>query len=364
MSGRYKLASFLIAGTLALGASTMEAKASEMPLAGMDIILSNYYETEDSPNITQFLVAAKKEYDGIGIAKVRNYVNIRNKPNTESNVVGKLYNNGAATILSSDNGWTKVKSGNVTGYIKSNYLITGDKVEDLAKSVGTRIATVNTTTLNVREKANTQSEIVTLVPIGEKLNVVNESEDWINVKFQNGKSGYVSSDYVKLHTKFDEAESIEEEKARLNAERKSSNNISKSKNSSSSSKTSSSTSNNTSLRQKIVNYALKFKGNPYVWGGTSLTRGTDCSGFTQSVYRDFGVKIPRNSRSQAQGGREVSLNNLQLGDLIFYRKNGVVNHVAIYIGNGNVISAKSRKAGIAINKYNYRTPYKAVTYLR
>lgn len=118
-----------------------------------------------------------------------------------------------------------------------------------------------------------------------------------------------------------------------------------------------------SKRNEIVKYALRFKGNPYVWGGTSLTKGADCSGFTQSVFRNKGIRIPRTSRTQATGGRRVSLRNLKPGDLVFYRNRGRINHVALYIGNGRVISASSRKTGIRISRYNYRKPYKAVTYI-
>ena len=358
MTVRSKIATYLIAGTITLGASAIDAKAAELPIAGMDIILNNYYQTEDYTDITQFLVPKiKSEFENISIADVRNYVNIRNKPTTKGEIVGKLYKNGAATILSNSDGWSKVKSGKVTGYIKSDYLITGDRVEDVANSVGRRIATVNTTTLNVREKADIQSRIVSLVPIGEKLKVLKELDEWIHIKLNNGKTGYVYSDYVTLHTKFNEAESIKEEKARLAAE-------SKNRNTSNISSSSKSTTSNTSLGQKIVSYSLKFKGNPYKWGGTSLTNGTDCSGFTQSIFKKFGINIPRTSRAQARSGKTISVKNLQPGDLVFYGKSGRINHVAIYIGNGKVISAKSRKAGIAINNYNYRTPYKAVTYLR
>lgn len=117
-----------------------------------------------------------------------------------------------------------------------------------------------------------------------------------------------------------------------------------------------------SLRLEIVEYAIKFNGNPYAWGGTSLTKGADCSGFTQSVFKSQGINLPRTSKSQAKGGRMVPLNKLNPGDLIFYRKNGNVNHVALYIGNNKVIHASSPKSGIKISKYDYRKPYKAVSY--
>lgn len=117
------------------------------------------------------------------------------------------------------------------------------------------------------------------------------------------------------------------------------------------------------LRKEIVEYALQFKGNPYVMGGTSLTKGTDCSGFTQSVFKSKGIKLPRTSREQAKGGKNVSLNSLKPGDLIFYTKNGQINHVALYIGKKKVVHASNPKSGIKVSKYDYREPYKAVSYL-
>ena len=117
-------------------------------------------------------------------------------------------------------------------------------------------------------------------------------------------------------------------------------------------------------RAAIVNYALQFVGNPYVAGGTSLTNGADCSGFTQSVFGDCGISIPRDSRSQAAGGIEVPLSAIQPGDLLFYSNGGSINHVALYIGNGQVVHASTAKTGIKISSYNYRTPCKAVTYVR
>ncbi len=121
--------------------------------------------------------------------------------------------------------------------------------------------------------------------------------------------------------------------------------------------------NSSSIRNEIVEYALEFEGNPYVWGGTSLTNGADCSGFAQSVFRDKGISIPRTSRAQAAGGKKVSLDNIKPGDLIFYRKNGTINHVALYIGDDKVISASSSSTGIRVSDYNYRQPYKAVSYI-
>ncbi|BCN28920.1 C40 family peptidase [Anaeromicropila herbilytica] len=119
----------------------------------------------------------------------------------------------------------------------------------------------------------------------------------------------------------------------------------------------------TELRKKIVRYALQFRGNPYVWGGTSLTRGADCSGFTQSVFRDNGIRIQRTSRTQATGGKVISESKLRPGDLIFYARSGRINHVGIYIGKGKVISASSARTGIRVTYYKYRKPVKMVSYV-
>ncbi len=112
-----------------------------------------------------------------------------------------------------------------------------------------------------------------------------------------------------------------------------------------------------SLRSKLVNYALQFVGNRYVWGGTSLTNGVDCSGFTMQVMKQFGVSLPHYSGSQAQMGKVVNSSQMRPGDLVFYaNSSGTVNHVAIYIGNGQIVHAASSRSGIKISPWNYRTP--------
>ena len=112
-----------------------------------------------------------------------------------------------------------------------------------------------------------------------------------------------------------------------------------------------------SRRNQIVNFALQYVGNPYVWGGTSLTRGADCSGFVQSVMRNFGINLPRTSREQAKVGRAINSSEMRPGDLIFYaNSSGTINHVAMYIGNGQIVHAASRRSGIRISTWNYRSP--------
>lgn len=370
----HKIIAGCLIGTLTWFGGAAVAQGAEVPVAGINLLIYDVYQSnENAQNIITELLGSEEgpEYKGLSFAQVSRYVNIRSKPSEESKILGKLYNNSAATILEKEGDWYKVKSGTVEGYIMGSYLKTGQEADQLAKSLGTKIADVNTQTLRVREKANTDSSIITLVPNGEELQVNKELDDWLKITVE-GKTGYVSADYVTVKTVYEEAVSIQEEQERIAQEeastRNSSNNSSKKQstysNSNSSKTSSSSSSSKSSVRSKIVNYALKFQGNPYKWGGTSLTRGADCSGFTQSVFEDYGIYIPRTSRSQAASGRRVSLDNIQPGDLVFYSKRGTINHVAIYIGNGKVISASSPSTGIRVTSLYYRDPVKVVSYIK
>ena len=292
--------------------------------------------------------SAQAAVNNLAFADVEDYVNIRIKPDEGSEILGKLYKDSAATILEENGDWYKVKSGTVTGYIKSEFLATGKEAKKLSEKVGQTIATVTAKSLRVRSKASTTSKIITLIPKGDTYVVSKEQEDWVKISVNGNTSGYVASDYVKLTKKYEEAVAIKEEK---NVKT-----LAASSDTNASAKTQ-------SLRDQIVSFAVKFEGNPYRYGGTSLTNGADCSGFTQSIFKKYGIGIPRTSKEQAASGKRVALNKIKPGDLIFYRRNGSINHVALYIGNGKVISAKSSSEGIQIKKYNYRTPYKAVSYL-
>jgi len=378
-----KIVTCCVLGTLVFASKTAVSEAAEMPIAGIDLLLNDLYLNNENANIDitkYFSSELSSEYENVSFAKVTNYVNIRSKSNEESEILGKLYSNAAATILKKEGDWYKIKSGSVTGFIKAEYLITGAEAETLAKTIGTQIAIVTTTTLKVRENANTDSAVITLVPIGEELIVKKELDGWVKVSLNDGDTGFVSVDYIDLLTEYEEAVSIEEEQERLEEEEAASEanervrlqststsdneNVSRSPSKASNASVSSfSTTNTSSIRSKIVEYALRFEGNPYVWGGTSLTNGADCSGFTQSVFRDNGISIPRTSRTQATGGSKISIDNVQPGDLIFYDRSGTINHVALYIGNGKVIGASSPETGIRIRNYNYRQPYKVVSYI-
>lgn len=382
-------------GVLVLASQNSIAKAEEIPLAGIDIVLHNYFQNdENAANIENYLLNELNQYKGLSFAMVTDYVNIRSIPSEDGTILGKLYNNSSATIHEISGDWYKVKSGTVTGYIKADYLVIGEEAEKLAKEIGTRVALVTTDTLKVREKPSIEATVLTLIAKGDQYIVEEEKNGWVKIAFEGDKTGFVSADYIEVKYEYEEAISIEEEQERLIAEQEAeqeairaeqrripanrevnedvpntNNNVNSYSNSNQTSTEASGNpvyskgnTNVSEVRNKIVEYALRFEGNPYVWGGTSLTKGADCSGFTQSVFRDNGISIPRTSRTQAIGGRRISIDKMQPGDLIFYDKNGTINHVGIYIGNGKVIAASSPETGIRITNYNYRRPYRVVSY--
>ena len=291
------------------------------------------------------------------IAKVDGYVNVRETPDENGEIVGKLYNHSAGEWLGKEGDWYKISSGSVVGYVKGEYVVTGQAAVKLAEEVGVRTATVHTTTLRIREEANAESAILGLVPDGDQLTVVEETEEWVKVSIEEG-DGWVSKEFVSLHTDFPKAESKAEEEARLKkekAERDKANAAAKkaTKNSQTTSKSSSGATysvGGSGLGSAVANYGLQFVGNPYVYGGTSLTNGTDCSGFTMGVYKNFGVSLPHSSGAQRSVGYAVgSLAEAQPGDILCYS-----GHVAIYIGGGQIVHASTAKTGIKVSSATYR----------
>lgn len=369
--------------------------SAEQGIAGIAVILDNTSasDVENAYKASVEIMSENSPYANLGVSKADNFVNIRKEASTDSEVVGKLYRGCAADILETlDNGWVKIKSGDVEGYIASDYLAIGDAAESMSDEYADKSATVaGTPTLRVREKPSTDSKTWDLIPLGETYPVVNESDGWVEILLGNdedtGKpiTGFVSKDYVDITVQFKYAISIEEEQRQIKeqqaaeqaeeerkrqlaqeeaekkeAERKAAEEAKNSDVSSddNSNQDSGDSSDLSSKRKDIVDYALKFVGNPYVWGGESLTHGADCSGFVQSIYADFGYNIPRVSRDQANFGRKVSESDLKPGDLIFYsNSHGMVNHVAMYIGNGMIVQAANSRQGIITSSYKYREIY-------
>lgn len=308
-------------------------------------------------------LAEEEQFKSLVIAQVNNYVNVRSLPSEEGEIVGKLYDESVGHFIEEENGWYKITSGNCTGYVKGEYCVTGEDAVELAKEVGVRIATVTTTTLKVRKEPSMEASVLGLVPIEDELVVTEELDGWVKVDIEEG-FGYVSTDYVTLSTEFVEAESKEEEEARLEKERKAreeanaaaaraqaeraaaQSNVSKKPS------TAVTSISGSGAGVDVVNYALQFVGNPYVYGGSSLTNGTDCSGFVMSVYAHFGVSLPHSSAADRNVGYDVGgLSNAIPGDIVCYS-----GHVGIYIGNGQIVHASSSTTGIIVSNASYRQP--------
>ena len=387
------IAALGIAGITVISAAAMPSSASVLlsgtEVAGITLNLSNYAQetvAEDTTEVEkpQVKMIAENDtaeekneeekdefilnlvYDRLGVAKVDNWLNIRKEPGEDKTIIGKLPKNAGCHIYKiNKDGWAKIVSGKVTGWVKAEYLVTDEEAEEYAKEVATRLATVNTTTLKLRTLPTTGSRVYDLVGIEEEMDVKKEKltekyvqkfidklkeedkdaldgididammadlDNWVCVTLDSEKV-FVSKEFVDISYKLERAVAVGEVKA------DEANGIS-------------------STRASMVEFAKKYLGGKYVYGGTSLTNGTDCSGFTMRIYEHFGYSIPRTSSAQANYFTGIKSSEAKPGDLFFYGSNGRVSHVAMYIGDGQVIHASNARTGIKISNAFYRTPIK------
>lgn len=301
-------------------------------------------------------------YDNLGISNVNNYLNIREEPKEDAKIIGKMTSKSAGEILekTEDGEWYKIKSGPVTGYVKSEFILTGDAAKQEALDVAELMAIVSTDRLNARTEPSTDSPIWTQISNSERYAVLKQLDGWVEIELDS-TSAYVATDFVDVRYALNEAIKFTpiEDKPDTSKGGGKGNNSSKGGVGSKPGNAAGS-----SRRTQIANYATQFLGNPYVWGGTSLTNGADCSGFTMSVMAHFGVSLPHHSGSQANYGKSIKSSEMRPGDLIFYTNSGgTINHVALYIGNGQVCHASNARDGIKISTWNYRTPAKIVNVL-
>ncbi len=277
-------------------------------------------------------------YNNLGICNVsEGNLNIRETAESDGHLVGKFPADAACEIVSEDGDWSYIKSGEVEGYVLTEYLITGEEAWDKAVELAQYVATSTTGGLRVRVEPNTDCEIIYQLADGEEVAILDntQNDEWIKVDV-DGDEGYVSAEYVDVDLSLRTAMTLTE--ARYG-------------------------SGVSDVRMAVCDYALQFVGNRYVWGGTSLSNGVDCSGFTMQIMAKYGVYLSHSSRAQANEGTKISTSELKPGDLIFYGKGKYINHVAIYIGGGQIVHASNKRDGIKISNAFYRTPIKCVRVL-
>lgn len=277
-------------GISVIAADGDTAEAAKMPGVGIEAVLKDFYSQNREIKAEDYLVPENKgEYLDMAFANVTSFLYVRSEPTKESEYVGKLYPGYAAKITGPVGEWTAVESGDVTGYVKTEYILTGAEAQTYAE------------------------------------NRVTEAQ-------QEGKEEAEAFTYA-VSRKSEEAQMTQEVQGNVQQ-----------------TETTEVSAQPASNGQVIVDYACQFIGNPYVWGGTSLTDGADCSGFVQSVFAHFGISLPRTTYDQINAGVEVSYDQAMPGDLICYD-----GHIGIYIGNGQIVNAQNPEQGIGISPATYTT---------
>lgn len=450
---RRKVMLSALAGAIMIPGSAIRAKAADgkteseslLPIAGIESVLTECLETNVKDNIDLYLIPTREgEYLNRAFSNVEDFSYIRNAPSEKSEWTGKIYADSTVTVLEYKGDWTKIRSGNVEGYVPAEALYTGEEAKKHAKEYETDVVTVLADVLNVRSGQGTENDILTQVMFRQQFEVTGEPESgWYPVKVDEF-DGWVCGDYVEAETTFSYAESKEEEEQRLAEEKNA-----ESGQAASASQTGGTrpdrtaevrTSRTTGIRtqadraaevrsesaigvqtpvnraaqtqsentietrgqavgnveeepaaavevqtdrneaaeaqngkdtqlqadstaevqeaavvetqeyagQAVVDFACQFIGNPYVWGGTSLTNGADCSGFVQAVYANFGIALPRTTWDMINVGYEVSYDQALPGDLILYD-----GHVGLYMGDGTIVNAMNEAQGIGICTATY-----------
>ena len=279
MYKRYKAAGVVLGAIFMamVGMNAQAAQLSEDLNVGIASTFDQTTNTEEETQATAEVVWTGTPLEGyvnIGIANVEDNLNIRESADEGSDLVGKLRKNAACEVLGYEGEWAHIQSGEVEGYVKAQYLYTGQEAIDLAFQLGQTVAKVTTDALYVRMEPSTEADYWTMVPNGEELMVIEDMGDWVKVDI-DGEEGYVAAEYVEVTDELDTALTITEA---LYGE------------------------GVTDIRVEICEFAKQYVGNRYVWGGTSLTNGADCSGFTLAVYRNYGISLPHSSRAQANCG--------------------------------------------------------------
>ena len=294
-------------------------------------------ESEQANEAAQTPTAAQTcGYTNLGMSVISSgNLNIRQEASTDSEVIGILTNHNACELLEDAGEWYKVTSGKVTGYVNKQYLVTGDEAEAIAEQEIKTVATVNTETLNVRAEKSTEAAVLSQVGNSEAFTVNSVADGWVEISVDDSV-GYISQDYVTLAQALPTAKTIEQVKYGDGV---------------------------SDVRASVVSYALQFVGNRYVWGGTSLENGIDCSGFTMRILGKYGVSLPHSSKAQPSCGTKISASDAKPGDLFFYGSGSSISHVAIYIGNGQIVHASNKRDGIKVSNAYYRNPICVARYL-
>ena len=294
-------------------------------------------EPEQANEAAQTPTAARTcGYTNLGMSVISSgNLNIRQEASTDSEVIGILTNHNACELLEDAGEWYKVTSGKVTGYVNKQYLVTGDEAEAIAEQEIKTVATVNTETLNVRAEKSTEAAVLSQVGNSEAFTVNSVADGWVEISVDDSV-GYISQDYVTLAQALPTAKTIEQVKYGDGV---------------------------SDVRASVVSYALQFVGNRYVWGGTSLEKGVDCSGFTMRILGKYGISLPHSSRAQPSYGTKISASEAKQGDLFFYGGGRSISHVAIYIGNGQIVHASNKRDGIKVSNAYYRNPICVARYL-